>query len=77
MSKYKYTITQQSEILTFGKHKHQTIQHILRTDPSYILWLDQENIVQFPSNIINLATDKMDDMRYEHSEWEDLPDESD
>lgn len=54
-------ITQQSDILLFGKYKHCTIQHVLRTDPSYILWLDAEKIVKFPREIVFEAEDKVDD----------------
>lgn len=63
------TIKAQSEILTFGKYKHKTVQHILRTDPSYILWLDQERIVSFPGDIISLAQDKLDDMSNPYEEY--------
>lgn len=62
--KFTQIITKQSEILTFGKYKHQTVQHILRTDPSYIVWLHENEIVQFPEDIIKLAEDKVDDLWY-------------
>lgn len=58
---YRQIITQQSEILTFGKYKLKTVQHILRKDPSYILWLHEEKIVKFPDEIIQLAEDKLED----------------
>lgn len=68
MNKKKYTqiITKESEILTFGKYKYQTIQHILRNDPSYIIWLHEKEIVQFPVGITELAYDKLlDDFQQE------------
>lgn len=57
----RQVITQQSDILLFGKYKNCTIQHVLRTDPSYILWLDAEKIVKFPREIVFEAEDKVDD----------------
>lgn len=59
--KYRQEITQQSEILLFGKFKHKTIQHVLRTEPGYILWLHENKIVKFPKDIVDLAEDKVDD----------------
>lgn len=61
---YKQTINSQSEILLFGKFKHCTIQHVLRTEPSYILWLSNEKIVKFSQEILNLAMDKDIEMNY-------------
>lgn len=69
MKKPIQVIQQQSEIFTFGKYKYKTIQYILRTDPGYILWLDEQRIVSFPGNIISLATDKMDDMYNPYEEY--------
>lgn len=59
--KYRQEIKQQSEILLFGKFKYKTIQHVLRTEPSYILWLHENEIVKFPQDIITLAEDKVAD----------------
>ena len=56
-SSYRQIIKAESEILTFGKYRNCTIQHVLRTEPSYILWLDDEKIVKFPSEIIFQAED--------------------
>ena len=63
--KFKQTITQQSEILLFGKYKHCTIQHVLRIEPSYILWLASEKIVQFPQDILDQADDNIQDEGYD------------
>lgn len=60
--KFHQTINQESEVLLFGKYKYMTVQHILRTDPSYILWLDEKKIVKFPGEIIAKAEDKLADM---------------
>ena len=57
----RQTITKESEILTFGKFKNCTVQHVLRTEPSYILWLSEERIVRFPQSILDVAADLVDD----------------
>lgn len=66
--------TQESEVFLFGKHIHQTIQHVLRKDPAYILWLAENGIARFSDDILEDANDNVDDEYY--STW-DLPDESD
>lgn len=58
-SNFRQIITKKSEILTFGKYKYKTVQHILRTEPSYILWLHEEKIVKFPQGILDNAEDSV------------------
>lgn len=58
---YYQEISKESEILTIGKFKHKTIQHVLRTEPSYILWLHEERIVKFPDDIILAAEENVYD----------------
>ena len=33
-------------ILTFGKYKDMSLYYILDNDPSYILWLDENNVLE-------------------------------
>lgn len=61
--KYRQVIKSESEILLFGKFKNCTVQHVLRTEPSYILWLDEEQVVKFPQEILDNATDNEFDNR--------------
>lgn len=58
---YRQRIENESEILMFGKYRYQTIQHVLRTEPSYILWLNEEKIVKFSDEIVDKAQDVVDD----------------
>lgn len=67
---YRQKITKESEILLFGKFKHKTIQHILRNEPSYILWLQEEKIVKFPEEILEKALD-LHEERNPFDDWED------
>lgn len=48
------------DIITFGKFKGKTIDWIAKNDPSYIIWLNDEQVVDFPAEIIEAAI--MDDM---------------
>jgi hypothetical protein len=41
----------------FGKHKGETVRHVIEHDPEYILWLDSENIVEFSREILDNAED--------------------
>lgn len=58
---FRQIITQQSEILTFGKYRHKTVQHVLRTDPNYIIWLAENKIVKFPQDVVDDANARLDD----------------
>lgn len=66
--KFHQVIKEESEILLFGKYKYMTVQHILRIDPSYIIWLDAKKIVKFPGEIIAKAEDRMADMSHPYDE---------
>lgn len=46
------------EKITFGKHKGKTFQWILDNEPSYLLWLDREEIVDMPEDLVEAATKK-------------------
>lgn len=67
---YRQEITKESEILLFRKFHHKTIQHILRTEPSYILWLNEEKIVKFSDEILEKASD-LHEERNPFDDWED------
>jgi hypothetical protein len=48
-------IKSRDDKLIFGKHKGESIEFVLNTDASYILWLDTEEIVEFTEDIIDDA----------------------
>lgn len=68
----KYLIKVRTDFLTFGKHKGRTIQYILDEEPSYIIWLVEEDIVEIPDDIYQEAQE-LDGSGYEdfhpHSYW--------
>lgn len=43
------------EKITFGKYKGKTFQWILYNEPSYLLWLDMEEIVDMPEDLVKAA----------------------
>lgn len=62
--------------LTFGKHKGETLQHILEKDPGYIVWLHDKKIVHnLPSILIMVARESIKDLEPDiedlHSDWGD------
>jgi len=56
------TVKSPSDVLTFGKHKGETVRHVVQTDPAYILWLYEEEIVDFPEDVI-LEAERIEDER--------------
>lgn len=57
-------INKKSDVLTFGKHNGLSIRSILLDDPSYILWLHEQGIVEFPDDIILEAEENDDTGEY-------------
>lgn len=54
----KPVLSKKTDVLTFGKYKGMTVRYILDVDPSYILWLDEENICSISQSILNDAIDE-------------------
>ena len=42
-------------VCPFKKHKGETYQDILETDPGYILWLHDTKICKFPEDTLEVA----------------------
>ena len=53
------SIAKDSDRMTFGKHKGESVEDVLKFNPSYVLWCHDEKIVKFPKEIVDLA-DEMD-----------------
>ena len=67
-------VTRYEDVITFGKYKGKTIEWIAENDPSYIVWLNDEQIVDFPDEIVDAAI--MDDMNNNPpEEWFWQPDQ--
>jgi len=62
----KQTIKKYSETIIFGKYKGKSFRYILKENPSYILWLDRENIVKMPSSLVNKAREANNSLSYDN-----------
>jgi uncharacterized protein (DUF3820 family) len=56
----------QTDRLTFGKYKGKSIQYILDTEPGYIVWLEEENVLEMPEDIYQEAQE------LDYDEYRDL-----
>lgn len=67
----RQSIKDESEIILFGKYRHCTVQYILKTEPSYVLWLHENKIVEFTKKILDLAEDMNNDRLEDrlHGSW--------
>ena len=54
-------MTHKLDVFTFGKFKGKSVRHVLEDEPTYILWLDSEGIVEFSQEILDNAQDEMFD----------------
>lgn len=43
------------DVLTFGKFSGQSIDYVAEHEPSYIIWLADEKIVEFSRDILEAA----------------------
>lgn len=60
MITYKY-------VFTFGKHKGKTVKEVMETDPSYLLWAD-ENVDGF--KLSDYLRDKAEEELAAENDWE-------
>jgi uncharacterized protein (DUF3820 family) len=42
-------------VMKFGKHKGKTLIQILDEEPSYIIWLSENNVVKIPDDLLTMA----------------------
>ena len=60
--------------LQFGKYNGFSLEHVADHDPSYILWMNRENVIDIPEAILTLCKNKppsnkaleedLDDLKY-------------
>jgi hypothetical protein len=65
-------VINKNSIITFGKYKDKSVRYILSVEPSYILWLHEKGIVEFPDDIVEEAEYLDDDDDYNGLGWGDL-----
>lgn len=60
-------IKARSDQLRFGKYKGDTIERVLKHDPSYLLWCHDEHIAQIDKSILDLAEEMYDVQRLDEA----------
>ena len=48
-------VTDEDQVIDFGKYRGKTIDYIMEHNPSYIIWLADEGIVEFDAGILDCA----------------------
>jgi uncharacterized protein (DUF3820 family) len=58
-------------VLKFGKFKGKTLEEILDLEPSYIIWLDEAEIIIIPTDILRQAVNlnQGQDLEDIHGDW--------
>ena len=54
-------------VLQFGKHKGWTIGDCVEADPSYVIWLSEDEVMKIPADILEEAQEN------ENIDWWDEP----
>ena len=47
-------------VLQFGKHKGWTIGECVEADPSYVIWLSEDEVMKIPADILEEAQENWD-----------------
>lgn len=55
-------------VFPFGKYKGYKVRYVIDNEPSYILWLDEQDIVKFTDEMIDEAEENDD---AQHDPYED------
>lgn len=58
-------------VLQFGKHKGWTIGDCVECDPSYVIWLSEDEVMKIPDDILEEAQENWDadQMEQEDDFW--------
>jgi hypothetical protein len=48
----RQTVTNKTDLLSFGKYKGKSVSLILKTQPGYILQLHAAGLVEFPEDLV-------------------------
>lgn len=60
-------------VLQFGKHKGWTIGDCVDADPSYVIWLSEDEVMNIPADILEEAQENEDGNRRDGvDEWGNL-----
>ncbi len=64
------TITRDT-VLSFGKHRGWTIGECVECDPSYVIWLSEDEVMNIPADILEEAQENWDTDQMEQED--DIP----
>ena len=53
-----------SDTFNFGKHKGETIESVISSDPGYILWAHDEKVAKFTEDILGYADEADTEQRF-------------
>ena len=60
-------------VMPFGKYRGKTLEQISDTDPGYIMWLADENVLQIEREFLDAV--RRDDMENQEVFWEAIRDD--
>jgi len=52
---FRQIVKKYDDAITFGKYFGKSFRYILEENPSYIVWLNDENIVKLPARLVEKA----------------------
>jgi hypothetical protein len=64
----KPVLKRMTDTMPFGEFKGHTVEYILNRKPSYIIWLDDEKVVDVDPNIL-MEAENRDMEEYDLSNW--------
>jgi hypothetical protein len=65
-------IKKKSDFLAFGKFNGKTVEYVLINEPSYIIWLHKDKVIEMPEEIVKEAMERelqMLDGQTRHQNW--------
>jgi len=59
-----------NHVMTFGKYKGKSIAEILDVNPSYIIWLSDNNVLNISDKVLGMAYELQNECDWE--DWSDI-----
>jgi uncharacterized protein (DUF3820 family) len=63
-----------NHIMTFGKYKGRLIAEILDVNPSYIIWLSDNNVLNISDKVLGMAYELQNEADFNdcYADWNDI-----
>ena len=65
----RQTVKSYDDVITFGKFNGKTFGVIAEVEPSYLEWLNNEEIVDMPAEMVQAAIDDAAEKEDSRDEW--------